>query len=225
MSPRLPSVVPSGGRVRPITRWGTPILHRQLQTVVSYDTELSALVADMAVTMEAAGGNGLAANQIGVDLKAFVYEDWDLDDPDRKGMVVRAVCNAVVEDVGERDEGEVGSHEQMPDSTEGCLSLPGVMATCSRSQSIVVRGTDHKGATVEIHATGPLATTLQHEIDHLNGIVYGDRVPPDVRDGLNKRHEDLADRFPDDWPVSPAKQQDGWVLLDPVVQTQVPPQQ
>ena len=220
MSPRLPSAVPSGGTLRPITRWGTPILHRQLQPVISFDTELSTLVADMAVTMEAAGGIGLAANQIGVDLKVFVYGDGDHG----KGETVRAVCNPVVELGDEEDEERKGPRKKVQRSTEGCLSLPGVMARCSRSQSVIVRGTDHRGDAVEIHATGWMATVLQHEVDHLNGIVYGDRVSGSIRESLHKKHEDLADRFPNDWPVSPTKLQGAWVLLDPVVQVQVPPQ-
>src|SRR5699024_8456544 len=103
------SELPTGGTVRPITRWGTPVMHRELRTVTEFDDELATLVADMFATMYAADGAGLAANQIGVDLKVFVFDCTDGNDNRVKG----AVCNPVLilPDAGDR---------RLDDDEEGC---------------------------------------------------------------------------------------------------------
>ena len=106
--------LPEGGTVRPMTRWGDPVMHRVQQPVTSYDEELRSLVADMVATMYAADGVGLAACQIGVDRAVFVF-----DCPDASGEhTVGVVCNPelTLPEVGER---------QLDDDDEGCLSLPG----------------------------------------------------------------------------------------------------
>ena len=111
--PRRPSS-PAGGTVRPVTRWGTEVMHRKARPVTSYDEELRSLVADMVATMYAADGVGLAACQIGVDLAVFVF-----DCPDDEGTVHRGVvCNPVLV-LPE------GKDRQLDDGEEGCLSYPG----------------------------------------------------------------------------------------------------
>ncbi len=113
--------LPQGGTVRPVTRWGTEVMHRKARPVTSYDEELHALVADMAATMYAADGVGLAACQIGVDLAVFVF-----DCPDDDGTIHRGVvCNPVVE-LPE------GKDRKLDDSEEGCLSYPGAFVDCAR---------------------------------------------------------------------------------------------
>lgn len=165
-------------------------MHRELQDVTVFDDDLHTLVADMVATMYAASGVGLAANQIGVDLKVFVF-----DCPDEDGAHVRGVvCNPVLTLPVER---------HLEEGDEGCLSLPGAFVECTRPDWAHVTGFDEHGSPVEFTGTGLLARCLQHETDHLHGTVFGDRVPASARKRLHKRHEESAELYPDDWPVSP----------------------
>lgn len=189
--------LPPGGSVRPITRWGTPVMHRELREVTQFDDELQVLVADMVATMAAANGVGLAANQVGVDLKVFVFDCPDADDV----RVTGVVCNPVL-DLPE------GAARQLEEADEGCLSLPGAFTSCSRPDEASVTGLDEHGEPVTFHGTGLLARCLQHETDHLNGTVFGDRIPEKARKRLYKQHRELADAYPEDWPVSPASLED-----------------
>ncbi len=181
-----------GGTVRPITRWGTPVLHRPTRPVTEFDEELLDLVRDMFATMSAAEGVGLAANQIGVDLAVFVYDCPDDDHVRHSGVF----CNPTVT-LPE------GKDRVLDAADEGCLSLPGAYQELSRPDHAVCRGQDETGADVEVSGTGLLARCLQHETDHVNGTVFGDRLPGRARKKLYSLHEDLADKYPDDWPVSP----------------------
>jgi peptide deformylase len=184
--------LPEGGTVRTITRWGTPVMHREVAEVTTFDDELGTLVRDMVATMRAANGVGLAANQIGVDLKVFVFDCPDADDAHVTGVV----CNPVLT-LPE------GKDRQLEDADEGCLSLPGAYTECPRPDSALVRGVDEHGEPVEFTGTGLLARCLQHETDHLFGTVFGDRLSARSRKQLYRQHEELAARYPDDWPVSP----------------------
>jgi len=166
-------------------------MHRELNDVVMYDDELETLVKDMVATMRAAQGVGLAANQVGVDLKVFVFDCPD-DDGNR---VTGVVCNPVLS-LPE------GKERQLDEDDEGCLSLPGAFASCARPDIASVKGTDHTGAPVEFQGAGLLARCLQHETDHLFGTVFGDRVPERVRKKLYKQHKQLVEDYPDDWPAS-----------------------
>lgn len=179
------------GTVRPITRWGDPVLHAPCRPVMVFDEALHHLVADMWATMRAAEGVGLAAPQIGVDLAVFVY-----DCPDEQGVYRRGVlCNPVLTLPR-------GSDRNLEQSDEGCLSLPGAFADLARPDSTTCRGQDHNGDPVEITATGFLARCLQHETDHLNGTVFGDRLPRKARAALQRDHEAVADRYPPGWPAT-----------------------
>lgn len=183
--------LPEGGQPRTITRWGAPVMHRELNDVEHYDENLETLVKDMVATMYAAQGVGLAANQISEDFKVFVFDCPD-DDGDR---VTGVVCNPVLI-LPE------GKDRELDEDDEGCLSLPGAFASCARPDVSTVRGTDHTGAPVEFHGTGLLARCLQHETDHLFGMVFGDRIPERARKKLYKQHKQLVEDYPDDWPVS-----------------------
>ena len=168
-------------------------MHRELEDVAVFDDELQTLVADMVATMYAASGVGLAANQVGVDLKVFVF-----DCPDEDGTMIKGVvCNPVLTLPDGRD-------RQLDEHDEGCLSLPGAFVECTRPDTAHVRGVDETGSPVEYSGTGLLARCLQHETDHLHGTVFGDRIPERTRKKLVKRHEELAANYPADWPVSPA---------------------
>lgn len=182
--------LPDGGTVRVITRWGAPVMHREMQDVTSFDVELQELVRDMVATMRAAQGVGLAANQIGVDRKVFVFDCHDDDDV----RVTGVVCNPVLSLPEGRD-------RNLEEADEGCLSLPGAFVACSRPDTATVRGLDETGRPVEFHGTGLLARCLQHETDHLMGTVFGDRVPERARKKLYRMHRDEAEDYPDDWPT------------------------
>ncbi len=182
--------LPEGGNVRPITRWGTPVMHRPQAEVTAYDEELRSLVADMVATMYAAEGVGLAACQIGVDRAVFVF-----DCPDESGdRTVGVVCNprlAVPE----------GTERQLDVEDEGCLSFPGAFVECARPDQASVAGTGLDGEPVEFSGDGLLARCLQHETDHTVGTVFGDRLPTKLRKRLQKAHDAAADDYPADWPT------------------------
>ena len=182
--------LPEGGTVRPMTRWGTPVMHRPQQQVTAYDEELRALVADMVATMYAADGVGLAACQIGVDLAVFVF-----DCPDESGeRTVGVVCNPVLTLPEGRD-------RRLDDGDEGCLSFPGAFVECARPDVATVRGTGLTGEPVEFSGDGLLARCLQHETDHTLGTVFGDRLSTKQRKKLQKQHDKAVEEFPEGWPA------------------------
>ncbi|HYF73438.1 MAG TPA: peptide deformylase [Nocardioides sp.] len=182
--------LPTGGTVRPITRWGTPVMHRPQQPVTTYDEELRSLAADMVATMYAADGVGLAACQIGVDLAMFVF-----DCPDESGeRTVGVVCNPVLTLPEGRD-------RQLEEAEEGCLSFPGAYVECARPDHAAVTGTGLDGEPVAFAGDGLLARCLQHETDHTRGTVFGDRLPTKLRKKLQKAHDRLAEDYPPDWPA------------------------
>lgn len=183
--------LPDGGSVRPITRWGTPVMHRPQERVTTFGDELRALVADMVATMYAADGVGLAACQIGVDLAVFVF-----DCPDESGArTAGVVCNPVLA-LPE------GKERRLDDSEEGCLSFPGAFVECARPDRATVRGQGLDGADVEFSGDGLLARCLQHETDHTAGTVFGDRLAAKKRKRLQKEHDRLAPEYPESWPAS-----------------------
>ena len=182
----------TGGAIRPITRWGTPVMHARTRPVTSFDHELHELVRDMFATMYAAEGVGLAATQVGIDLAVFVFDCPD----DEHLRQVGVVCNPEVI-LPE------GKERKLETADEGCLSLPGAYLELARPDHAVCRGQDHRGDPVEVVGTGLLARCLQHETDHLNGTVFGDRLSGRARKKLWALHEERAENYPDDWPVSP----------------------
>ena len=159
---------PAGVTVLRIRMVGDPVLHRPTRPVERVDDELRTLVADMFETMAAAHGVGLAANQVGVDLRLFVY-----DCPDEEARVMRRghVLDPVLE-ISERP--EVMPHPD--DDQEGCLSVPGENFPTGRAEWARVTGTDLDGNRVEIEGKGYFARCLQHETDHLDGHLYLDRL-------------------------------------------------
>ena len=182
--------LPTGGTVRPITRWGAPVMHRPQAPVTAWDDELHGLVADLVATMYAADGVGLAACQVGVDRAVFVF-----DCPDESGeRTVGVVCNPrlVLPEGRER-------HLDVDD--EGCLSLPGGFAECARPDEATVTGRGLDGGEVTFSGDGLLARCLQHETDHTLGTVFGDRLPTKARKRLFRSHDKVADSYPAHWPV------------------------
>lgn len=180
------------GTVRPIVAWGDPVLHRAARPVTEFGPELQRLLADMFATNTAAAGAGLAAAQIGVDLAVFIYDCGDETGTRRTGVV----CNPRLELPEGRD-------RRLVDYDEGCLSYPGAYATLSRPSVATCHGQDQFGEPVTITAGGLLGRCLQHETDHLAGMVFGDRLTARARKGLRRMRDEVADLYPDDWPVSP----------------------
>ena len=164
------------GVARPIVTYGSnPVLHRPCAPVTEFDRELRHLLLDMFASMEAADGVGLAANQIGVDARVFVIDCPDADGEDVMGYVVNPTLT-VLEPVGDEPAEET--------TEEGCLSVPGPYAELPRAFRARVDGVDVKGEPVSIEATGMAARCLQHEVDHLDGTVYVDRLPEELRERL-----------------------------------------
>jgi peptide deformylase len=182
--------LPEDGTARPITRWGEPVMHRVLRDVEAFDDELHRLVADLVATMRAADGVGLAANQVGVDLKVFVFDCVDDDAVRHSGVV----CNPVLELPEGRD-------RRLEEADEGCLSLPGAFIACARPSFATVRGVDQFGEPVTFSGDGLLARCLQHETDHLHGTVFADRLGRRARKRLLHEAEKHADEFPSGWPA------------------------
>src|SRR3954454_11344666 len=166
-------LLPTGGTVRPIVRWGEPVMHRTLEPVTEFDDTLRELVADMVATMYAADGVGLAASQIGVDRSVFVF-----DCPDDQGMRHQGVvCNPELFLPEGRD-------RRLDDDEEGCLSLPGAFVPCARPSYAKVEGQGLDGLPVSYSGHGLLARCLQHETDHCHGTVFADRLNKRARKRL-----------------------------------------
>lgn len=164
------------GVARPIVTYGSdPVLHRSCAPVSAFDRDLRHLVLDMFASMEAADGVGLAANQIGVDARVFVIDCPDAAGEDVVGYVVNPELTIL-----EPEEGEPAEEV----TEEGCLSVPGPYAELPRAFRARVDGVDVRGDPVRIEATGMAARCLQHEVDHLDGTVYVDRLPQEQRERL-----------------------------------------
>ena len=184
----------SGGTLLRITRWGEPVMHAKTRPVTDFDDDLRTLVRNMFATMEVARGVGLAATQVGSDLSLFIYDCPDADEINRVG----AICNPVVT-LPE------GSSRNLESAEEGCLALPAAFQPLARPDKATCTGVDPWGQPVTVHGTGLLARCLQHETDHLNGTVFGDRLSNRLRRKLYAQHEELAHLYPAEWPVAPRK--------------------
>ena len=191
-SPTSP-LLPDGGTVRPITRWGAPVMHRMQEPITEFNDDLRALAADMVATMHAAVGVGLAACQIGADRSMFVFDCHDDDGVSHQGVV----CNPEVLLPEGRD-------RRLDDDEEGCLSLPGAFVDCARPDFARVQGQDLDGNPVSYAGTGMFARCLQHETDHCKGTVFGDRLNRRASKKLFALADECSQDFPDYWPTEPA---------------------
>ena len=145
--------------VRPIRLLGDPVLRTPAVPVTTFDKELRRLVKDLTETMVDAPGSGLAAPQIGVGLRVFTF---DVDDV--LGHLINPVLHFPSDD------------EQ--DGEEGCLSLPGLSFDCRRKQHVVAHGQNEYGDPVTVEGHDLLARCVQHEVDHLDGVLFIDRLDP-----------------------------------------------
>jgi len=158
--------------LRPLVRYGEPALSRPAAPVTTFDATLDRLIDDMVDTMYAAPGIGLAAPQVGVALRVCVI---DLSVGKRGGELLTLINPEFVERDG----------MQLED--EGCLSVPGFTATVARPGRAVVKALDRTGAARVVEGTGLLARALQHEIDHLDGVLFLDRLRGIKRDMIVRK--------------------------------------
>ncbi|WP_042406571.1 peptide deformylase [Streptacidiphilus carbonis] len=147
--------------IQPIRIFGDPVLRLAAQPVTVFDKELRTLVRDLTETMKDAPGSGLAAPQIGVSLRVFTYH---------VDGVVGHLVNPRLDLTEEEQEGP-----------EGCLSLPGLTFDCKRAYGVVAKGFNEYGDPVTIEGTQLLARCIQHETDHLDGIIFIDRLDREQR--------------------------------------------
>jgi peptide deformylase len=148
--------------IRPIRELGDPVLRTPADEVKDFDRELAALVRDLEETVDHPGRAGLAAPQIGVGLRVFSY---NID-----GEIGHLVNPTIVE-----------LSEEIQDDDEGCLSVPGLYAPTVRAMHAVVEGFDVHGEPLRLSGSGLMARCLQHEVDHLDGKVFLDRLTGEAR--------------------------------------------
>lgn len=160
--------------IRKVVLMGDPVLNTAAAAVTEFDETLRTLVADMYETMDAAGGVGLAANQVGVAKRVFVFDCQGL-----RGHIVNPQWCPI--------------DESMQHGPEGCLSIPGVQQEVERFNNVVASGFDMEGRRVAIRGTGLLARCIQHETDHLEGILFLDRM------GRAQRKQAMAEIRQSSW--------------------------
>jgi peptide deformylase len=147
--------------IQPIRLFGDPVLRRPALEVVDFDKELRTLVADLTDTMLQAPGAGLAAPQIGVGLRVFT---WYVDG-----------------EVGHLVNPDLTLSAELQEGPEGCLSIPGLTYDCRRALSVVARGWDMHGEPVVVEGSDLLSRAIQHETDHLDGVLFVDRLDTEAR--------------------------------------------
>jgi peptide deformylase len=163
--------------VRPVRIFGDPVLREKAREVRDFDDSLRTLVADLYETMAVYNGVGLAANQVGVSQRVFV-----IDLPHEDGTRDRfAVVNPVLDQRAGKEKGE-----------EGCLSMPGIVEDVVRATRVRLRGLDEHGQKLERVVNGFLARAIQHETDHLDGVLFTDRLSMLKRQFLKRDLDALA---------------------------------
>jgi peptide deformylase len=151
--------------IREIVTIPDPILRRKAHKVEQFDKSIQTLVDDMVETMRQAPGVGLAANQVGIPFRLVVVEYGDEEDDTAPKKLFVVANPEIYEASAEKITG-----------VEACLSVPGLAGDVDRHLSLIVKGMNRQGKPVKIKAAGWLARIFQHEIDHLNGILFTDRA-------------------------------------------------
>lgn len=153
-----------------IVKYGADVLRKQAEEVAEFDDEIRALIQKMYIAMTATRGLGVAAPQVGVSKRVFVY------------------------DIGEGQHALVNPHIQSAKgeewAIEGCLSMPGLQGEVPRAEKVTVTGINENGEKVKIRAEGLLARVFQHEIDHLNGTIFIDRADPETLETVPLENRD-----------------------------------
>ena len=163
--------------ILPVRLYGDPVLRRRSERVDTVTPEIEAMLDAMVETMHASVGIGLAATQVGIERRMLVLDEG-------KG-VVGAYLNPVIVELGGTQVAE-----------EGCLSLPGIYADVRRAEWVVVEAQDRIGAAIRRRAGGLVARVFQHEIDHLDGVLFIDRIDRVTRDRIKRRIK--REGFPED---------------------------
>jgi peptide deformylase len=149
--------------VQPIRLFGDPVLRTPAEAVTTFDKELRHLVADLTETMIDAPGTGLAAPQIGVGLRVFTYRVSE----DEQGHLINPVLHF--------------PSDELQEGLEGCLSIPGLSWDCKRNLHVVAHGQNEYGDPITVEGSQLLARCIQHETDHLDGVLFVDRLDPETR--------------------------------------------
>jgi peptide deformylase len=152
-----------------VRKYGDPVLRKRATPVTAITPEIRRIVDDMIETMYDEVGIGLAAPQVGISLRLMVVGN-------EKTSGARAIVNPVITETA----GEVTAEE-------GCLSLPGIFAQVTRAESVTLEGQDLEGQPVSIKARGLAARVFQHEMDHLDGVLFIDRLDPMTRDRIKRK--------------------------------------
>jgi peptide deformylase len=163
--------------IRPILKYGDSVLHEKARAVEAITPDIDRLIDDMIETMYAAPGVGLAATQVGVPLRIFVVDVSVGRDPN--GLLVWVNPEFVERDGVQLEE-------------EGCLSVPGFNATVMRPMRAVIKGLDRHGGPQQLEGTGLLARAFQHEMDHLDGSLFVDRLRGIKREMIVRRIQKLT---------------------------------
>lgn len=170
-----------------IRQYGDPVLRAKGRRIEKIDERIRALAADMLETMHAANGVGLASQQVGEALQLTVVDVAQVEDRpsslrigDRETDVKEAMPLVLINP-------EITLGREIVSGVEGCLSFPEISAEIDRSEEVIVRAQTLEGSTIELEATGLLARALQHEIDHLNGILFIDRMNSALKASLSSK--------------------------------------
>ena len=166
------------------------IVRKEARKVKKFDKELHRLLDDMAETMRDAPGIGLAAPQVGISDRVIVVELLEEDDDPQSGKLYEFVNPEIVFASNEEVEGE-----------EGCLSIPQIYGDVWRAQKVVIKGQDRHGKPQKVEATDWLARAFQHEIDHINGVLFIDRV--ESPDNLRRLVKVVDENGEEHWKVIP----------------------
>jgi peptide deformylase len=156
-----------------IRKFNDPILRKKGKKIIKIDQEIKQLAKDMEETMKEGNGIGLAAPQIGVSKKIITVET------DYRNRKVLAFINPKI----------VKKSRKKAVDTEGCLSFPGIYIEIKRAEEVEVKAKDINGRKIRLKASGLLARTFQHEIDHINGIVFYQRLNPIKRIAFKRKHQ------------------------------------
>lgn len=157
-----------------IKKYPDKILKQKTADITDLNSDTQYLIDNMIETMYSVRGLGLAANQVGVSRRLCVIDCSSKED---KGRIIVLANPLIIE------------REGTIESEEGCLSIPGYISSIKRSEKVFVKGLDREGRQIELEATGLLAIVLQHEIDHLDGLLFIDRMSPIKREFFKRRYK------------------------------------
>lgn len=155
--------------LRKIVTLPEPVLRRKAHAVTKFDKDLQVLIEDMVDTMRDAPGVGLAAPQVGLSERLIVVEYYEHDEDEENEEAPKKVWAVLNPEI-------VKASEEMVMGIEGCLSIPNLVGEVERHESVQIKGLNRHGKPMKIKAEGWLARIFQHEIDHLNGILFTDRA-------------------------------------------------